>query len=311
MCSATRFPEAIPLRKITASVVSKALVKFFSTFGLPKVVQTDQGTNFLSKLFSQVLTTLNISHRVASAYHPESQGALERFHQTLKAMLRKYCRDTDKDWDEGVPLVLFAVREAVQESLGFSPAELVFGHTVRGPLKMLKENILSFDSSPKINVLDYVSKFRERLHNAIAKESLTAAQENMKCRFDRKSVRRCFKEGDQVLVLLPMVGSALSARCSGPYEVLSKLSDTDYVIRTPDRKRMSRVCHVNMLKAYHSRESSRVDISVAGDVATPVPVSVATACTEVNVACDAATEDDGVVFRHAHQQCARFRNSES
>ncbi len=117
MCSATRFPEAIPLRKITASVVVKALVKFFSTFGLPKVVQTDQGTNFLSKLFSQVLTTLNISHRIASAYHPESQGALERFHQTLKAMLRKYCLDTGKDWDEGVPLVLFAVREAVQESL--------------------------------------------------------------------------------------------------------------------------------------------------------------------------------------------------
>lgn len=65
MCSATSFPEAIPLRKITASVVIKALVKFFSTFGLPKVVQTDQGTNFLSKLFSQVLTTLNISNRVA------------------------------------------------------------------------------------------------------------------------------------------------------------------------------------------------------------------------------------------------------
>lgn len=113
MCSATRFPEAIPLRKITAPVVVKALVKFFSTFGLPKVVQTDQGTNFLSKLFSQVLTTLNISHRIASAYHPESQDALERFHQTLKAMLRKYCLDTGKDWDEGVPLVLFAVREAV------------------------------------------------------------------------------------------------------------------------------------------------------------------------------------------------------
>ncbi len=78
---------SVPLRKITASVVVKALVKFFSTFGLLKVVQTDQGTNFLSKLFSQVLTTLNISHRIASAYHPESQGARERFHQTLKAML--------------------------------------------------------------------------------------------------------------------------------------------------------------------------------------------------------------------------------
>ncbi len=92
--------------------------------------------------------------------------------------------------------------------------------------------------------------------------------------------------------------------------MLRKLSDTDYVIRTPDRKRMSRVCHVNMLKEYHSRESSRMDISVADDVATPVPVSVATACIEVIVACDAATEDDGVLFRHAHQQCARCRNSE-
>ncbi len=307
MCSATCFPEAIPLRKITASVVIKALVKFFSTFGLPKIVQTDQGTNFLSKLFSQVLTTLNISHRVASAYHPESQGALERFHQTLKATLRKYCRDTGKDWDEGVPLVLFAVREAVQESLGFSPVKLVFGHTVRGPLKMLKENILSFDSSPKMNVLDYVSKFRERLHKAcsMARESLAPVQENMKCQFDRKSVQRCFKEGDQVLVLLPVVGSALSAQFSSPYEVLRKLSDTDYVIRIPDRKRKTRVCHVNMLKAYHTRESSRMEVSIADDI----PVSVA-ACSDVNAACDADAEDDGVVSRHMHQRCARFNNAE-
>lgn len=178
MCTATRFPEAIPLRKITAPVVTRALVKFFSTFGLPKLVQTDQGTNFLSKIFSQVLSSLNISHRVASAYHAESQGALERFHQTLKAMLRKYCMDTGKEWDEGVPLLLFAIREAVQESLGFSPAELVFGHTVRGPLKMLKENLLSLESNPKVNVIDYVSKFRERLHKAcsVARESLKVAQ---------------------------------------------------------------------------------------------------------------------------------------
>ena len=48
MCVATRYPEAIPLRKITSQSVVKALIKFFSTFGLPKIVQTDQGTNFLS-----------------------------------------------------------------------------------------------------------------------------------------------------------------------------------------------------------------------------------------------------------------------
>ena len=69
---------------------------------------------------------------VSSAYHPESQGALERFHQTLKNMIRTYL-DFEKDLDEGVHLLLFAAREAFQETLGFNPFELVFGRTVGGP----------------------------------------------------------------------------------------------------------------------------------------------------------------------------------
>ena len=92
MCVSTRFPEAIPLRTITAPAVTKALVKFFTTYGLPKSLQKDQGTNFLSRVFKETLQTLGILHSVSSAYHPESQGALERWHQTLKSMLKKYCR---------------------------------------------------------------------------------------------------------------------------------------------------------------------------------------------------------------------------
>ena len=58
-------------------------------------------------------------------------------------MIRSYCFDTEKDWDDGIRLFLFAIKESVQASLGFSPFELVFGHTVRGPLKLLKEKFLS------------------------------------------------------------------------------------------------------------------------------------------------------------------------
>ncbi|KAF7640769.1 hypothetical protein LDENG_00015390 [Lucifuga dentata] len=257
MCAATRYPEAIPLRCITATSVVKALTRFFSTFGLTKAVQTDRGTNFQSKLFRQVLKTLDIMHVVSSAYHPESQGALERWHQTLKSMLRKYCQEGEKSWDEGIPFLLFAAREAVQESLGFSPVELIFGHTVRGPLKALKETFLSSDLSPQTNVLDYVSKFRERLYHArsFAKEVLSKSQTNMKRQYDRSAVSRHFQVGDKVLVLLPIPGSALSARFSGPFEVREKLSDTDYIISTPERRRKTRVCHINMLKPYYSRSS--------------------------------------------------------
>ena len=101
MCASTRFPEAIPMRNITTKSVVKALVKFFTLVGLPRWVQSDQGSNFTSNCFKQVMELFGIEHLVSSAYHPESQGALERYHQTLKTMMRAFCFDHDRDWDTG------------------------------------------------------------------------------------------------------------------------------------------------------------------------------------------------------------------
>lgn len=84
-------------------------------------------------------------------------------------MLKAYCYDTQCDRDEGIPFVMFAVREVVQESLGFCPVGLVVGHAVRGPLKVIKDNILN-DSEihlqPKKNVLTHVQILKERLFHA-------------------------------------------------------------------------------------------------------------------------------------------------
>ncbi|MDA3086465.1 RNase H-like domain-containing protein [Campylobacter sp. CS_ED1] len=269
MCASTRFPEAIPLRNIKAKTIVKALVKFFTFVGLPKSVQSDQGSNFMSGLFQQVMHELGIKQYRSSAYHPESQGALERFHQTLKNMIRTYCFDTNsKNWDEGVHLLLFAVREAVQESLGFSPFELVFGHSVRGPLKLLKEKLLDEDES-QLSLLQYVSDFRERLTDVcdLARSNLENAQSKMKDRYDVKTVDRSFEPGDSVLALLPIPGSPLQARYFGPYIVDKKVSDLNYVINTPGRRKQKQMCHVNMLKKYINRDSSFVKpVSVVGSV---------------------------------------------
>ena len=73
-------------------------------------------------------------------------------------MIRTYCLDFEKDWDEGVYLLVFAARDAIQETLGFSPFELVFGRTVLGPLKLLKEKWLSAETDT--NLLDHISKFK-------------------------------------------------------------------------------------------------------------------------------------------------------
>ena len=259
MCASTRFPEAIPLRNISAKTIVKALVKFFTLVGLPKSIQSDQGSNFMSGLFQQVMDELGIKQYRSSAYHPESQGALERFHQTLKNMIRSYCFDTNRDWDEGVHLLLFEVRESVQESLGFSPFELVFGHSVRGPLKLFKEKLLSHDDV-SLNLLQYVSNFRTTLSNPceMAKANLKSAQNSMKNRYDQNSVSRTFKPGDKVLALLPVTGRPLQARYFDPYIVDKKMSDLNYVLQTPDRRKQNQLCHINMLKPYYTRKGDNV-----------------------------------------------------
>lgn len=147
---------------------------------------------------------LGIQQYRSTAYHPESQGALERFHQTLKNMLCAYCMEHGRDWDEEVHLVLFAAREAVQESLGFSPFELLFGQTVCGPLKVLKEAWLGEDCS--VNLLDYVSSLRQRILDAfdITRKNLKDSQTRMKTWYDKKAKQRRFNVGEKVLALLPI-----------------------------------------------------------------------------------------------------------
>ena len=178
---------------------------------------------------------LGITQAVSSAYHPESQGALERAHQTLKTMLKTYCVQFPADWDTAVPFVLFAYRDAINESTGFSPFELVFGHEVRGPLKLLKEQLTQPQTNE--NVLQYVSKLKDwlRVAGRVAREHS-----------DKRAVDCCFDVGDQDLALIPQRTSNLGASFSGPYSVLKKVGDQNYIISTPNGKRKDCLCHVNL-----------------------------------------------------------------
>ncbi len=255
MCQATRYPAAYAIRRITTKAVVKALTQFISIFGIPKIIQIDNGTNFTSRMFAEVLKMLKVKHNQSSVYHPQSQGAIERFHQTLKSLLRAYCVELNRDWEEGLPWLLLAAREVQQESLGFSPNDLVFGHRVRGPLSVLREGLCEED--PPQNLVEYVNGFRRRLFLAglCAHTNLGVAQEKMKNHYDKHAEVRVFTPGDQVLILLPSSRSPFCAKFTGPYIILRKLSNENYQVATPDRRKSRQCFHVNLLKAYRSRNS--------------------------------------------------------
>ncbi|XP_042230552.1 uncharacterized protein LOC121871997 [Homarus americanus] len=181
----------LTIRCITSKLIIKSLTQFFAQYGIPSQIQSDQDSPFTSNVFKQVMAT---------AYHPESQGALERFHQTYKNMLTKYCNENSVDWDEGVHFVLSVIRSSKQESLGLSPFELVFGHEVRGPLKVLKDSWL--DDKPQKSLLTYVTQFKEIIKKALefARSKLEKVQSHMKNKFDRNLEFSEFKPDESSVV---------------------------------------------------------------------------------------------------------------
>lgn len=272
MCTTTRFPEAIPLRSCTTKVISQALLKFFTQFGIPRTLCSDQASNFTSQALKEIMDFLGVSQVYGCAYRPQTQGAIERFHQTLKTMIRAYVFEHEKDWDSGLPFLVFAMRDSKQESLKFSPNELVFGYKVRGPLQLLKDQCLQ--SKTTDSLVSYVTQMKGRVQQAVtlARENMEVAQSTMKEVYDRGAVDRGFKVGDQVLALLPIQGNSLQISYRGPYKVLKKLDDVNYVVETPDRRKATQQCHINMLKAYHSRDvkAGAVGVTSVSEVGTVV-----------------------------------------
>ena len=254
MCTTTRYPEAIPLRNLRSQGIVKALLSVFTKYGIPQIGQSDIGTNFTADLFSEVMRGLGVTQYLASAYHPESQGALERFHQTFKTLLKMYCLENESDWDEGLDLLLFAIRDAKNSSLEFSPFQLLFGREVRGPLKVLKDTWVNDDVTYR-SPCTYFNQFRNkltRIHN-LATENLAKSQKVMEDHYNIKSVKRSFNPGDLVLVYLPNQRDSLKAKFDGPYKILEKVSDVNYIIHTPNRRKSTKLIHINLIKPYHSK----------------------------------------------------------
>jgi len=122
----TRWLEAVPLRDIEAVTVADAFVReWLPRYGVPAAVTTDRGTQFSSATWTVLCRNLGITHNMTTAYHPQSNGMVERSHRQIKNSLR--ARLAANDWPSHLPWVLLGLRAAPKEAANVSSAELVFG----------------------------------------------------------------------------------------------------------------------------------------------------------------------------------------
>ncbi|XP_066946102.1 uncharacterized protein [Macrobrachium rosenbergii] len=272
MCPTTRFPIAIPLPNISAKKIIESLIKIFTVLGFPKELQCDRGTNFKSDVFQSVLKELNIKQSFSSAYHPQSQGVLERAHQTMKSLLGKYALESAKDWDENLDLLMFVIRSVPNESIGVSPFEMLFGRKARDVLRVVKENLIGeVEVVTPVTVTKYLQNMKDKFDkiHKFAYDNLKVSQEKMEVNYNKKAKVRKFTVGDNVLVYFPIPGSPLKHKFSGPYKVTKVINKLNYVVSTPDRKKSTQLVHVNLIKPF-----CKISPVLVNDSVHPCEVSV-------------------------------------
>lgn len=208
----TRWPEAIPIVDMKTTTVMKAFIEnYIARYGVPLEITTDQGGQFESNLADELNKLLG-SHRTrTTSYHPQANGLVERLHRTLKTAL--YARQNTENWSIELPLILLGIRTSIKTDLGCTPADLVYGQSLKIPgdfIDTTKQNNVVLPQS------DFVMKLRTAMQNLIAKETRQTKQKDL---FISQDLTTC----EYVFVRIDKVKTGLTPPYAGPYKVLKRM----------------------------------------------------------------------------------------
>lgn len=209
----TRWPEAYPVKDITAETVAKIIYEgWIVRFGCPLRLTSDQGRQFESNLFSALLKTLGISKIRTTAYHPCSNGIIERWHRSVKVSLAARLISS-KSWIEELPTVLLGLRNALKNDSFVSPAQMTFGQGLRIPGDLLN------NSPTNLAVEDetYVSNLRSIIHKYRPVSSCHATGKEF---FVHPDLATC----THVFLRIDSVRKPLQPPYDGPYRVVERSS---------------------------------------------------------------------------------------
>ena len=210
----TRWPEVFPIPDIRAETVADAFVSgWISRFGVPHVLITDRGSQFTSSIWSDTARILGIKLHHTTAYHPQSNGLVERFHRQLKGALK--ARSASDQWTKHIPLVLLGVRTAPRGASDdtWTPAELTYGQTLTLPGDIRY-------NGDKPDALYPVTNFGRQLQEsmqALHPPATTEAAPTRPCYFPK-----ALSSAEYVYVRRGAHTGPLQRPYDGPFKVISK-----------------------------------------------------------------------------------------
>ncbi|GKB39934.1 reverse transcriptase domain-containing protein, partial [Tanacetum coccineum] len=226
----SKWVEAKALPTNDARVVCKFLKSLFSRFGAPRAIISDRGTHFCNDQFAKVMLKYGVTHRLSTAYHPQTSGQVEVSNRGLKRILERTVGENRASWSDKLDDALWAFRTAYKTPIGCTPYKLVYGkachlpveleHKAYWALKHTNFDIKTAGDHRKVQ-LNELNELRDHAY-----ENSLIYKEKTKRIHDAKIKNRVFNVGDQVLLFnsrLKIFSGKLKSRWSGPFPVVQVL----------------------------------------------------------------------------------------
>ena len=254
----SRYVIATPMRDMTANTVMRKFIKHVVLKeGIPAQILTDLGSNFQSESMEALCKQLGIKQLRTTAYHPQTDGAVEKFNKTLGDMLTAHVHQDPQNWDTHLDYCVACYNQTTHISTKETPFFLLKG---RDPLEPT-------DLRPPMRyrgLEDESNIFTQQWSDAIdlAKAHLIIAQNQQKQNYD-KAIRPCvFEVGDQVLLKESKSQTGkFYMRWDGPFRIVDKLSSLNYLIRA-ENSNTTQTVHVNRLRKWTGRDENKSPTSV-------------------------------------------------
>nr|GEV82678.1 reverse transcriptase domain-containing protein [Tanacetum cinerariifolium] len=261
----SKWVEAKALPTNDARVVVKILKSLFSRFGTPKAIIRDRGTHFCNDQFSRVLSKYGVTHRLSTAYHPQTSGQVEVTNRGLKRILERTVGENRALWSDKLEDALWAFRTASKTHVGCTPYRLVYGKACHLPLELehkafwaLKHanfDLKTAGDHRKLQ-LNELSELRDQTYeNSLIYKEITKKLHDAKIKY------QIFNVGDQVMLFnsrLKIFSGKLKSRWSGPFTIYEIYTYGTTKLTHSDGSNFKVNCH--RLKHYHGGDPPPLEI---------------------------------------------------
>jgi len=240
--------DAVPTAHASAIVAARALWdRWFMRFGIPRVIISDRGAALSGDVFKSLARLAKFDLSRTTAYHPRTNGSIEREHRSLKIYMRAYCMSDPKSWDILLPSFVFVANNSVKDRWSYPPFFLAYGIFPRLPT-------LSLDSDLSVQpVNSQVSEMIDALQTAfkIVRDRRAAREEKNKKYYDKNRLQASYEPGQIVwkYVEKPQMHGKFHLQWRGPYVVVKPMG-TENLYKIADASGKESVVNVEKLARF-------------------------------------------------------------